>query len=151
MSVQILEMEVMKMAHSDLNSPFVFVLKEEGAVHFSMDFHKVKAVSKFDAYPLPNIDTLLDWLGMAHFYLDLDLTKSCCRVPLSPKSKEVTAFSTCADLLEHYFSAPQYILYATAYLDEIVLCSNGWPWHKQHVSDTSRSYSKPSEGSYKVL
>lgn len=49
---------------------------------FCEDFRKVNTVSTFDAYPMPCIDELLEYLGAALFYSILDLTKGYWQVPL---------------------------------------------------------------------
>ncbi len=54
----------------------------------------MNAVSKFDAYPMPRVDELLDRLGTARIYSTLDLTKGYLQIPLSPLSKEKSAFTT---------------------------------------------------------
>ena len=48
----------------------VLIPKPDRTVRFCVDYRKVNAVSKFDAYPMPCIDELLDRLGAAHFLLD---------------------------------------------------------------------------------
>ncbi len=83
-----------KESHSDWASPIVLVPKTDGSVRFCVDYRKVNAVSKFDAYPMPRVDKLLDRLGAARFYSTLDLTKGYWQIPLSPLSKEKTAFTT---------------------------------------------------------
>ncbi len=70
-----LEMGVIEESRSDWESPIVLVPKTDGSVRFCVDYRKVNAVSKFDAYPMPRVDELLDRLGTAHFYSTLDLTK----------------------------------------------------------------------------
>ncbi len=71
-----LEMGVIEESRSDWASPIVLVPKTDGSVRFCVDYRKVNAVSKFDAYPMPRVDELLDRLGTARFYSTLDLTKS---------------------------------------------------------------------------
>ncbi len=76
-----LELGVIEESHSDWASPIVLVLvlvlvaKTDGSVRFCVDYRKVNAVSKFDAYPMPRVDKWLDRLGAACFYSTLDLTK----------------------------------------------------------------------------
>lgn len=41
----------------------------------------VNVVSKFDAYPMLHIDEQLDWIGVAPFYMTLDLRKGIGRYP----------------------------------------------------------------------
>ncbi len=86
-----LEMGVIEESHSDWASPIVLVPKTDGSVRFCVDYRKVNAVSKFDAYPMPRVDELLDRLGTARFYSTLDLTKGYWQIPLSPLSKEKSA------------------------------------------------------------
>ncbi len=88
-----LEMGVIEESHSDWASPIVLVPKTDGSVRFCVDYRKVNAVSKFDAYPMPRVDELLDRLGTARIYSTLDLTKGYWQIPLSPLSKEKTAFT----------------------------------------------------------
>ncbi len=89
-----LEMGVIEKSHSDWASPIVLVPKTDGSVRFCVDYRKVNAVSKFDAYPMPRVDELFDRLGTARFYSTLDLTKGYWQIPLSPLSKEKSAFTT---------------------------------------------------------
>ncbi len=132
-----LEMGVIEESHSDWASPIVLVPKTDGSVRFCMDYRKVNAVSKFDAYPMPRVDELLDRLGTARFYSTLDLTKGYWQIPLSPLSKEKSAFTTPFGLHQFItlpfglFGAPAtfqrlmdkilrpHTAYAAAYLDDI--------------------------------
>jgi hypothetical protein len=54
----------------------------------------VNAVSKFDAYPMPRINGLVDRLGMATYYTTLDCMKGYWQIPPSSAAREKTAFST---------------------------------------------------------
>ena len=89
-----LELGVVEESHSDWCSPVVLVGKPDGSVRFCVDYRRVNAVSKFDAYPMPRIDELVDRLGMATYYTTLDCTKGYWQIPLSPAAREKTAFST---------------------------------------------------------
>ncbi len=130
-------MGVIEESHSDWASPIVLVPKTDGSVRFCVDYRKVNAVSKFDAYPMPRVDELLDRLGTARFYSTLDLTKGYWQIPLSPLSKEKSAFTTPFGLHQFVtlpfglFGAPAtfqrlmdkilrpHTAYAAAYLDDI--------------------------------
>lgn len=90
-----LEMGIIEESHSDWASPIVLVPKANGSTRFCIDYRKVDAVSKFDAYPMPRVDELLDRLGTARFYLTLDLTKGYWQIPLTPMSQEKQPLPLC--------------------------------------------------------
>ncbi len=104
-----LELGVIEESHSDWASPIVLVPKTDGSVRFCVDYRKVNAVSKFGAYPMPRVDELLDRLGSARFYSTLDLTKGYWQIPLSPLSKEKTAFTTPFGLQPIYYASVRLI------------------------------------------
>ncbi len=152
-----LEMGVIEESRSDWASPIVLVPKTDGSVRFCVDYRKVNAVSKFDAYPMPRVDELLDRLGTARFYSTLDLTKGYWQIPLSPLSKEKSAFTTPFGL--HQFvtlpfglsGAPAtfqrlmdkilrpHTAYAAAYLDDIIIYSQDWQRHMVHLREVLRA------------
>ncbi len=154
-----LELGVIEESHSDWASPIVLVPKMDGSVRFCVDYRRVNAVSKFDAYPMPRVDELLDRLGVAHFYSTLDLTKGYWQIPLSPLSKEKTAFTTPFGLHQFItlpfglFGAPAtfqrlmdkvlrpHNTYAAAYLDDIIIHSNDWQRNMEHLHAVLRSLS----------
>ncbi len=152
-----LNLGVIEESHSDWASPIVLVPKTDGSVRFCVDYRKVNAVSKFDAYPMPRVDELLDRLGAARFYSTLDLTKGYWQIPLSPLSKEKTAFTTPFGLHQFVtlpfglFGAPAtfqrlmdkvlrpHSAYAAAYLDDIIIHSNDCQRHMEHLRAVLRA------------
>ena len=58
------------------------------------DYRGINAITKRDAYPLPNIDDLLFTIGPKRFFSSLDLFSGFWQIKLHPDSKEKTAFST---------------------------------------------------------
>ncbi len=78
-----LEMGVIEESHSDWASPIVLVPKTDGSVRFCVDYRKVNAVSKFDAYPMLRVDELLDRLGgYRSFLFDAGLNQRILADPL---------------------------------------------------------------------
>ena len=146
-----LAMGVIEESHSGWSSPIVLVRKKDGSIRFCVDYRKVNDVSRFDAYPMPRVDELLDRLGTARFFTTLDLTKGYWQIPMSPESKEITAFSTPYGLYQFrtlpfgLFGAPAtfqrlmdrvlrpHAAYAAAYLDDVIIHSNSWAEHMQQV------------------
>lgn len=44
------------------------------------------SASQFDAYPVPQVDELLDWLGKTKYIMTLDLAKGYWQIPLRADS-----------------------------------------------------------------
>ncbi|CAM4584089.1 unnamed protein product [Lepidochelys kempii] len=60
-----LELGVIEESHSQWSSPIVLVPKPDGTTRFCNNFSRLNERSKFDAYPIPRIDELVDRLGNA--------------------------------------------------------------------------------------
>ena len=59
-----------------------------------MDYRRLNGVSKINAYPMPEVDELLDHLGNAHFISTMDLTQGYCQEPVAVKDRHKIAFSS---------------------------------------------------------
>ncbi len=81
-------------SRSEWSSPVVIVPKKDGTLRVCIDFRKLNAQSRFDAYPMPRIDDLLERIGQARYITTLDLCKGYWQVPLDNDSKQYTAFRT---------------------------------------------------------
>ena len=73
---------IIEQSDSEWASPMVIVTKKDGEVQLCIDYRRLSAVTKFDAYPMPRIDELLDRVGNAHFISTLDLAKGYWQVPI---------------------------------------------------------------------
>lgn len=59
-----------------------------------IDFRQLNQKTEQDAYPLPNIEEILDQLGRARYFSAFDLASGFHQIPLDESSKKKTAFST---------------------------------------------------------
>ena len=146
-----LQLGVIEESNSDWCSPIVLVPKPDGTIRFCNDFRKLNMVSKFDAYPMPRVDELIDRLGNARFFTTLDLTKGYWQVPLTEGAKEKTAFSVPDGHFQYVVlpfglhGAPAtfqrmmdkilrpHRKYAAAYLDDVIIHSTDWESHLPRV------------------
>lgn len=144
-------LDVIEESHSPWSSPIVMVAKPNGTWRFCNDFRQLNNVSKFDAYPMPRVDELIERLGKAEYLTTLDLTKGYWQIPLTPEAREKTAFATPWGLFQYkvmpfgLHGAPatfqrlmDQILrphseYASAYIDDIVIFSESWADHLEKV------------------
>lgn len=144
---------VIESSTSEWSNPIVLVPKKDGSLRFCLDFRKLNSVSKFDPYPMPRVDELVENLGKAKYLTTLDLCKGYWQVPLTPESKEMTAFKTPFGHFQFcvlpfgLHGAPatfqrmmNEILrgtekFASAYLDDIIIYSQTWREHMDHLKE----------------
>ena len=81
---------------SDWAAPIV-VVKKDGVNCICVDYWRLNAITKYDAYPMPRID---DAVGKACDITTLDLAKGYWHVPLHNTDKEKTAFTSTLGLLQ---------------------------------------------------
>ena len=149
---------------SEWASPVVLVPKKQDGkqtgIRVCIDFKKVNSLTKFDAYPLPRIEDLIENLGSANYISKLDLTKGYWQIPLSQESRDKTAFRTPHGLYE--FTVLPFGLktagvtftrmmdtvlkgtegFAAAYLDDVVIYSITFEEHLKHLEIVFEKLSK---------
>lgn len=86
-------------SNSPYNSPLWIVPKKpdsQGNKRWRMviDYRKLNEKTIGDAYPLPNINEILDQLGGAKYFSVFDLASGFHQIPMSEKDAQKTAFST---------------------------------------------------------
>ncbi len=145
------ELGVIEPSMSKWSSPMVIVPKKDGSLRVCIDFRKLNAQSKFDAYPMPRVDDLMEKIVRAQYITTLDLCKGYWQVPLNPESRPYTAFRTPLGLFQFtvlpfgLHGAPatfQRLMdrvlqgcedWSAAYLDDVVIHSISWVEHLQHL------------------
>ena len=103
---EMLRLGVVQPSNSAWSSPVVMTRKMDGTYRFCINFRKVNAITKKDAYPLPKINYILDRLRDARFLTTLDIKSAYWQVPMDPGSKEKTAFTVPGRGLYHFNRMP---------------------------------------------
>lgn len=141
-----LQLGVIEESYSEWSSPVVFVPKLDGSCRFCNDYRKVNGISKFDGYPMPRVDELID-----QYLTALDLTKGYWQVPLTRQAKEKTVFFTPDGLFQNtvlplgLHGAPAtfqpmmdrilrpHRQYVAVYIDDVVIHSADWDTRHRKV------------------
>ena len=132
----------------------VLVKKKDGSVRFCIDYRKLNAVTKKDAYPLPRIDDILEALNGADCFSTLDLASGYWQVGMEEEAKQKSAF-VCSEGLYQFNVMPFGLVNAPAtferlmervlsglqwqtrlvYLDNIIIFSRGVAENLRRLED----------------
>jgi hypothetical protein len=145
---------IIERSNSPWNSPVILVKKKDGTFRFCVDFRALNAITKQDAYPLPNISDYLDALGKAKYFTVMDLISGYWQILLDSADREKTAFSTrnghwqfnvmpfgLSGAPATFQRAMDVLLsgclwhFALVYLDDIIVFSNTWEEHLKHLDE----------------
>ena len=85
---------VIEPSNSPWSFPTVLVTKKDGSIRFCVDYRKLNALSRKDAYPLPRIDETLNTLGGAQWFCTMDLASGYWQIKMKEEDKPKTAFMT---------------------------------------------------------
>lgn len=103
---KMLQLGVVEPSKSDWSSPILLVDKPDGSKRVCVNFKKLNSVSKKDAYPLPQVTTILDRLRDARYLSSLDIKSAFWQIPLDPSCREKTAFTVPGRGLFHFVTMP---------------------------------------------
>ena len=150
---------IIEKSESEWASPLVVVTEKDGGLRLCVDYRRLNQLTKFDAYPMPRIEEMLDKIGNAQFITTLDLAKGYWQVPLCSEDKEKTAFPTPKGLYQ-FTTMPFGLSGAPAtfqrmmdsvlrdteqftgvYLDDIIIYSDSWEDHLEHLKEILRRLS----------
>lgn len=101
-----LSLGVVEPSSSPYSSPVLLVKKPNGTHRLCLDSRTLNAQTRYDSYPLSNIDRILSMLRDAKFISTIDLRKAFWQIPLDKNSREKTAFSVTGRGLFHFKVVP---------------------------------------------
>ena len=78
----------------------MIIKKKDRSNQICVDYRRLNAKTKFDAYPVPRIDDLLDNIGQSKCLTTLDLMKGYWQVQMDDRDKDKTAFTSPLGLLQ---------------------------------------------------
>lgn len=155
---RMLEQDIIEPSSSGWSSPVLLVPKKDGSYRFCIDYRRLNAVTKRDAYPIPYVAAILDRLRNAKYLSSLDIKSAYWQVLVKPSARELTAFTVPGRGLFHFKRMPfgltnapatwQRLIdkvlgadlepYVLVYLDDIIVISPDFETHVRilgHVFD----------------
>lgn len=147
----LLKDKVIEETESSYASNVVLVPKPDKTLRLCTDYRKLNAITVPDPFPLPRIEDLIDRVGQAKYLTKIDMTRGYWQVPLDEESVPLSAFVT---PFGHFAwrvmpfglrNAPATFSrlvnkllrgmdeFAAAYLDDILIFSNSWEEHLNHI------------------
>lgn len=85
---------VIEHSQSPWASPVCLVKKKDNTYRFCVDYRRVNAVSRKDAFPIPDIQDALDYLRGAKYFATFDLLSGYWQLGMTERAKEASAFCT---------------------------------------------------------
>lgn len=163
---QLLDSQIIKESNSPYASPIVLVQKKDGGIRLCVDYRRLNAKTRKDAFPLPRIEESLDGLVGAKWFSTLDLASGYNQVEMAEKDRAKTAFctpfglfefnrmpfglcnapSTFQRLMERMFGDCRYQS-VLLYLDDVVVFSTSI---QQHLERLEEVFSRLQEQGLKV-
>ena len=90
---ELLEQGVIRPSKSQYATPAFLVPKSGGGFRLVVDYRKVNYKITFDSYPLPSVEQDFEQFASARVLSVLDLNSAYFEIPLTPRSRRITALS----------------------------------------------------------
>ena len=137
--------------------PIVCVPKKDGSIRVCTDLRYLNSCIEGDAFPMPVTEELLASVSRARYITTVDATQGYFQIPMRDEDCHFTAFRGPEGLYEWTVlpfglkTAPQefgrrvalmlrpHEGYASAYIDDINIFSDGWKQHLDHLDRVFKS------------
>ncbi|CAI7897997.1 unnamed protein product, partial [Closterium sp. NIES-53] len=149
----LLEQGVIRPSNSPWASPCIVIPKKDFGDRVVIDYRPLNAVTEAaDQFPMPRIDDILDRMTRSLYFSVLDVKSAYHTIRVAEEDIPKTAFVTSSGQYEYVWmpfglkNAPatfQHLmttifrthLNAIPYLDDIIVFSNSWEEHLEHLRD----------------
>ena len=98
----LLQSNFIEPSNNSWSYPCIIVPNPDGSCRMYTDYSKVNNVTKTDTFPLPRMDDCIGKVGKAGYITKFDLLKGFWLVPMTDRTKKISAFVTPADGLYQY-------------------------------------------------
>ena len=97
---ELLDQDIVEESCSPWSSPIVLVTKKDNSHRLCCDYRSLNFHTVKDATPVPKITEMIDSLVGSEYFCCMDLASSYYQVPVHPKDRPKTAFSTGRQLFQ---------------------------------------------------
>jgi len=97
---KLLKDKLIEPSSSPWSAPICLVTKKDGTPRFCVDFRKLNAITKKDAYPLPKPDDTFEALTGSRWYHVVDMQTGYWQLKIDSQDQHKTAFATYRGLFE---------------------------------------------------
>ena len=147
---KLLEAGVIRNSHSSWSAPIIVVPKGDGGTCLVIDYRALNKVTRKFVWPMPKVEDIFSQLNGAKYFSTLDLRAGYHHIGLTMDSIPKTAFTSPIGKYEYvkvpfglaqvlaYFQelmtgVLKELLFAMAYLDDIIIYSSTPEEHLEHI------------------
>ena len=84
---EMIQNEIIEPTYSPWNSPILLVKKKDNTTRFVCDYRELNKVTKKDAYPLPNIQDVIERMSGTKYWTTLDAASAYWSMPLAEEGR----------------------------------------------------------------
>jgi hypothetical protein len=154
---------VARCSSSPWSSPFVVVPKQDGRLRLCIDLRRINAITQnIDAYPLPNVSTILANMQSTKYISAVDLKDAFWQIPVAEETQKILCFKVPGDGLYQIkrmpfgaVTAAQHMVrlmdiamghdlepYVFVYLDDIIIITPTFEKHLEVLGQVSDRLTK---------